>query len=91
METSSNIPSCSHQTFVDKVSVSNHCKGCDKDFEASTILKHLSHTASCKSAYSIKEIQAFRNMKKKRRNEVKKDSYDPNERRKKYQKEKEQR
>ena len=76
---------------TEKQVVSSQCKVCQKNFTESTIFKHISHRPSCKAGYSPDEIEYFEN--RNRRKKIKKlnDSYDPAERKAKYQKEKEMR
>ena len=79
--------SCFHNNN-EKISVSTHCKGCERDFTVSTVLTHILRNPSCKAAYCMLELNAFQEWKKERRNEKKRESYDPVKRREKHQKDK---
>ena len=74
--------------FTEKEAISTLCKVCKKDFTKSAIFKHISHSLSCKAGYSADEIQAFKNRTRAKKIQQLKESYNPAERREKYQKEK---
>ena len=73
--------------------VSSKCLGCKFNFKRATILKHVSHSPSCRSHYSrddISELDSWTNqVKDQKRSEKRKMLYQPEARRAKYLKEKE--
>ena len=75
------------------VMVSTLCKGCKVLFNSVTIFKHISHSKSCKTIYSDKEIREYEKWANERRNQAKslkhKSSYDPLKRAQLYQQNKE--
>ena len=61
----------------ENVSVSTKCKVCHVDFEQSTIYKHISHKPSCRAKYSNEEIKVYQEWARDKRNERKREAYEP--------------
>ena len=63
------LPIKSRVGLDEKISISNECKGCHRLFMVSTIFWHVNQSISCKTAYSAREIQAFKDWSKDRKNQ----------------------
>ena len=50
------------------INISTQCKFCKEDFTEKTIFKHISIKKTCKSAYTKKELQVFKQWSKERNN-----------------------
>ena len=61
----------------ENVSVSTKCKVCHVDFKQSTIYKHISHKPSCRAKYSNEEIKVYKEWARDKRNERKREAYEP--------------
>ena len=68
----------------DEVVVSTKCKNCEICFTQATILKHISHSKSCRKSYKNEEIQLYKEWAKERIAETKNLLYNPEKQRKLY-------
>ena len=70
------------------MTLSTLCKGCNILFNQSKFLKHISHSKSCKAAYSVEEITEYENWTKRKIDQArsgKRKPYDPKKRAQLYQ------
>ena len=57
---------------------------CNVSFTDTTILKHISHSKTCKKSYTKNELFLLKDWAKEKKVEKKKNSYDPEKRRANY-------